>query len=226
MDILVAGGHGNVALRLLRLLAEQGHHARGLIRSPAQAADLTAVGAVPVLGDLENDETLDAYVRGADAVVFAAGAGPGSGAARKRTVDLGGAVKLADAALSTGVRRYVMVSSIGADRPDSAGDAMRPYLQAKAEADDYVRGTGLDYTIVRPGSLTDDPGTGRVKISTELGDRGPVPRDDVAAVLAAVLTTPATIGVTFELFTGDTPIPEGLATLRSDHGAPPGSDPK
>jgi uncharacterized protein YbjT (DUF2867 family) len=213
MDILVAGGHGQIALRLLRLLAGQGHTARGLIRSPAHAADLTAAGAVPVLGDLENDETLDAYVRGADAVVFAAGAGPGSGPERKRTVDLGGAVKLADAARATGTGRYVLVSSIGADRPDAAGDAMRAYLRAKAEADDYVRASGLDYTIVRPGSLTDDPGTGLVTVSAELGRRGPVPRDDVAAVLAAVLTTPATIGTTFELFTGDTPIPEALAAL-------------
>ena len=213
MDILVAGGHGQVALRLLGLLAGQGHTARGLIRSPGQAGDLTALGAVPVVGDLENDETLDAYVRGADAVVFAAGAGPGSGAARKRTVDLGGAVKLADAARATGVRRYVMVSSIGADRPDAAGESMRAYLEAKAEADDYVRAGGLDVTIVRPGSLTDDPGTGLVRVSTELGNRGPVPRDDVAAVLAAVLLTPATIGTTFELFAGDTPIPEALAAL-------------
>ncbi|GAA3346446.1 NAD(P)H-binding protein [Amorphoplanes nipponensis] len=213
MDILVAGGHGQVALRLLRLLAAHGHTARGLIRSPAQAAELRAVGAVPVIGDLEHDESLDAYVRGADAVVFAAGAGPGSGPARKRTVDLGGAVKLADAARDTGVRRYVMVSSIGADRPDAAGESMRAYLRAKAEADDYVRAAGLDHTIVRPGSLTDDPGTGLVRVSAEPGGRGPVPRDDVAAVLAAVLTTPATIGRTFELFAGDTAIPEALAAL-------------
>ncbi|MFI7546649.1 SDR family oxidoreductase [Actinoplanes sp. NPDC049599] len=213
MDILVAGGHGKIALRLLGLLAAQGHTARGLIRSPAQADDLRAVGAIPVLGDLENDETLDAYVKGADAVVFAAGAGPGSGDARKRTVDLGGAVKLADAARNTGVRRYVMISSIGADRPDAAAGSMGPYLHAKAEADDYVRASGLDYTIVRPGSLTDDPGTGRVRISVELGSRGPVPRDDVAAVLFAVLTTRAAIDATFELFTGDTPIAEALAAV-------------
>jgi uncharacterized protein YbjT (DUF2867 family) len=210
MDILVAGGHGQVALRLLKILADQGHRARGLIRKPEQAADLEAVGAVPVLGDLENDDSLAGYVRGADAVVFAAGAGPGSGAARKKTVDLGGAVKLADAAKAEGVRRYVMVSSIGADRPESAGDAMRPYLEAKAQADDYVRASGLDWTIVRPGSLTDEPGTGRVRVSRELGNRGPVPRDDVAAVLAATLTIPATIGQTFELFAGDTPISEAL----------------
>lgn len=214
MDILVAGGHGQVALRLLKLLADQGHTARGLIRKRDQAADLEAVGAVPVFGDLENDATLDAYVKGADAVVFAAGAGPGSGPARKKTVDLGGAVKLTDAARATGVRRYVMVSSIGADRAGSAGEAMRPYLEAKAQADQYLQASGLDWTIVRPGSLTDDPGTGRVRVSTELGSRGPVPRDDVAAVLAAVLTSDATAGLVFELFGGDTPIAEALAGLR------------
>jgi uncharacterized protein YbjT (DUF2867 family) len=213
MDILVVGGHGQVALRLLKLLSGQGHTARGLIRKPDQAADLAAAGAVPVLGDLENDRSLDAYVKGADAVVFAAGAGPGSGDARKRTVDLGGAVKLVDAARNTGVRRYVQISSIGADRPDRSGDSMRAYLVAKAEADAYLTASGLDWTIVRPGSLTNDPGTGRVQVSTTLGNRGPVPRDDVAAVVAASLTEDHTIGLTFELFTGDTPIPQALAEL-------------
>jgi len=210
MDILVAGGHGKVALRLLKLLAADGHTARGLIRKPEQAEDLTAVGAIPVIGDLETEPSLVPYVKGADAVVFAAGAGPGSGAARKRTVDLGGAVKLADAAMAERVNRYVMVSSIGAQDPAAGGPDMQPYLEAKAEADAYVAANGLDFTIVRPGRLTDDPGTGRVTITRELGNRGPVPRADVAAVLAACLVTPATIGLTFELFAGDTPIPDAL----------------
>jgi uncharacterized protein YbjT (DUF2867 family) len=211
MDILVVGGHGQVARRLLTLLAAEGHTARGLIRNPAHAADLQAVGAVPVIGDLEAEESLSAYVKGSDAVVFAAGAGAGSGAERKRTVDLRGAVKLADAAVEQDVRRYLMVSSIGAQDPAAGGDQMRPYLEAKAEADAYVRArAGLDWTIVRPGGLTDEPGTGLVTVSEELGRRGSVPRDDVAAVLAACLTTPATIGVTFELFAGETPIAEAL----------------
>jgi len=209
MDILVAGGHGKVALRLLTRLAAQGHTARGLIRNPDQADDLRAAGAVPVIGDMEAASSLAPWVRGADAVVFAAGAGPGSGPARKRTVDLGGAVKLADAAMAEGVTRYVMVSSIGAENPSAAG-AMQPYLEAKAEADAYVVASGLDYTIVRPGSLTDDPGSGRVTVTRTLGNRGRVSRDDVAAVLAACLQTPSTIGVTFELFAGDTPIADAL----------------
>ena len=213
MDVLVAGGHGKIALRLLRLLAAEGHRARGLIRKPEQAADLEALGAEAVLGDLEADASLAGYVEGADVVVFAAGAGPGSGPERKRTVDLGGAVKLADAALAVGVRRYVMISSIGADRPDARSGGMRPYLEAKAEADQYVMASGLEYTIVRPGSLTDDPGTGRVRLPTELGGRGEVPRDDVAAVIAKVLDAPNTIGVTFEVFSGDLQVDEAVRSL-------------
>src|SRR5215207_10644153 len=213
MDVLVAGGHGKIALRLLRLLAADGHRARGLIRKPEQAADLAAVGAVAILGDLEADASLVEYLQGADVVVFAAGAGPGSGPERKRTVDLGGAVKLADAALAVGVRRYVMISSIGADRPQVASGAMRPYLEAKAEADEYLMASGLEYTIVRPGSLTDGPGTGRVHLSRELGARGEVPRDDVAAVIAEVLDAPNTIGVTFEVFSGDHLVVEAVRSL-------------
>jgi uncharacterized protein YbjT (DUF2867 family) len=130
-------------------------------------------------------------------------------------VDLGAAVKCIEAADAAGVRRFVIVSSIGAHDPGSAGDAMRPYLEAKAEADARVAASGLDWTIVRPGSLKDDPGTGRVDVSTQMGRRGPVPRDDVAHVLAATLTTPATIGLTFELFAGDTPVQDALEALES-----------
>ena len=213
MDVLVAGGHGKIALRLLRLLAANGHRARGLIRNPGQAADLEALGAVAVLGDLEADASLAEYAQGADVLVFAAGAGPGSGPERKRTVDLGGAVKLVDAALAVGVHRYLMISSIGADRPHAASGSMRPYLEAKAEADHYLMASGLDYTIVRPGSLTDDPGTGRVRVSTELGGRGDIPRDDVAAVIAAVLEAPNTIGVTFEVFSGNLLVAEAVQSL-------------
>jgi uncharacterized protein YbjT (DUF2867 family) len=213
MDVLVAGGHGKIALRLLRLLASEGHRARGLIRNPGQAADLEAVGAVAVLGDLEADASLAEDVHGADVVVFAAGAGPGSGPERKRTVDRGGAVKLVDAALAVGVRRYVMISSIGADRPQVASGGMRPYLEAKAEADRYLLASGLEYTIVRPGSLTDDPGTGRVRVSTDLGGRGEIRRDDVAAVIAQVLDAHNTIGVTFEVFSGDLLVAEAVRSL-------------
>jgi uncharacterized protein YbjT (DUF2867 family) len=203
MDVVIAGGHGKVALRLARLLAGRGDRVRGLVRRAEHEADLRAAGAEPVLFDLEGDEDLAPLLAGADAVVFAAGAGPGSGPERKRTVDFGAAVKLADAAARAGVRRYVMVSSIGAHDPASGGETMGPYLQAKADADAAVAATELDVTIVRPGSLTDDAGTGRVTVTTTLGGRGPIPRDDVAAVLLAVLDDPESAGLTFEAFAGE-----------------------
>src|SRR5919202_1547708 len=212
MDVLVVGGHGQIALKLLARLAGQGHRARGLIRKEEHAADLEARGAVPVLGDLERDTDLAAAVKGADAVVFAAGAGPGSGPERKRTVDLGGAVKLIDAARATGVRRYVIVSSVGADDPSSGSEAMRPYLEAKAEADAAVVSSGLDWTIVRPGVLTNEPGTSRVSVGERL-ERAEVTRDDVAAVLVGVLDEPRTVGRTFVVVNGDTPIPDALRQL-------------
>jgi uncharacterized protein YbjT (DUF2867 family) len=214
MDVLIAGGHGQIARRLIRVLAGDGHTARGLIRNPDHAADIEADGGVPVLCDLEREDVTP-HVRGADAIVFAAGAGPGSGPERKRTVDLGAAVKCVEAAEAVGVARFVIVSSIGAQDPDGAGEAMRPYLRAKADADARVEASSLDWTIVRPGSLQNGQGTGRVDLSTTLGRRGPVPRDDVALVLAEALQAPNTIGLTFEVFAGDTPVREALRNLPS-----------
>jgi uncharacterized protein YbjT (DUF2867 family) len=213
MDVLVAGGHGQIAQRLLRLLAAGGHTGRGLIRNPDHAADLERLGATPVLCDLEHDDPRP-HVGAADAIVFAAGAGPGSGPARKRTVDLGAAVKLIDAASELGVSRYLMVSSIGAHDPTGGPEAMRPYFEAKAGADEALQASGLEWTIVRPGSLTDEPGSGRVDISERFGRRGPVPRDDVALVLFECLDMPNTIGKTFELFAGEVPVRDALSALQ------------
>jgi uncharacterized protein YbjT (DUF2867 family) len=211
MDILVAGGHGQIGQRLLRLLAEGGHRARGLIRNPDHVADLERLGATAILCDLEHDDPRP-HLGGADAIVFAAGAGPGSGPERKRTVDLGAAVKLMEAASALGVARYVIVSSMGTDDVEHSGP-MRPYLEAKAEADEALRTSGLDWTIVRPGHLTDEPGTGRVDARTALGRRGDVPRDDVALVLLEVLQAPNTIRTQFELLAGDTPVREAVRAL-------------
>jgi uncharacterized protein YbjT (DUF2867 family) len=208
--VAIAGGHGKIALILGRLLAERGDTARGLIRNPDQADDLRAVGIEPVIADLESESDIASAIRGADAVVFAAGAGPGSGDARKRTVDFGGAVKLVEAAKAEGVSRYLIVSSMGADKaPEDGSEGFGAYLQAKFEADEAVRASGLDYTIVRPGGLTDDPGTGLVTIA-EHTDRGEIPRADVAAVFVACLDTPSTIGQSFDLISGTTPIPDAL----------------
>jgi nucleoside-diphosphate-sugar epimerase len=213
MEVAIAGGHGKIGLLLGRLLAESEDAPRGLIRDPAQEDDLHAAGIEPVVCDLEGGDDVAAAIKGADAVVFAAGAGPGSGAERKWTVDYGGAVKLIEAARAEGVRRYVIVSSMGAgDPPAEGGGVFGEYLRAKAKADQDLAASGLDYTIVRPGSLTDDPPTGLVTIGERL-DRGEVPRADVAAVLAAVLHHDNTIGETFELVSGETPIAEAVASL-------------
>ncbi|HEX6584434.1 MAG TPA: SDR family oxidoreductase [Thermoleophilaceae bacterium] len=212
MDVVVAGGHGKIGLRLLRLLAERGHRARGLIRNPDHARDLEEVGAEAVVCDIEALDDISECCEGADVVVFAAGAGPGSGPERKRTVDYAGAVKLIEAAKKNGIDRYVIVSAISVDRPEEWSDQMRPYYEAKRDADQAALESGLSYTIVRPGGLTDDPGTGLVKVATDLG-RGEIPREDVAATLLAVLETPGTIGKSFELVSGDTPIEEAVRAL-------------
>jgi uncharacterized protein YbjT (DUF2867 family) len=212
MDVVVAGGHGKIGLRLLRLLAERGHRARGLIRNPDHAPDLQEVGAEPVLCDIEQLDDISHCCEGADAVVFAAGAGPGSGVERKRTVDYGGAVTLIEAAKKNGIDRYVIVSAISVDRPEDWSDQMRPYYEAKRDADERVLESGLSYPIVRPGGLTDDPGTGLVKIGTDV-ERGEVPREDVAATMLAVLEAPSTVGKTFELVSGETPIDEAMRAL-------------
>jgi nucleoside-diphosphate-sugar epimerase len=189
MDVLVAGGHGQIARRLLRLLAQRGHTARGLIRNPDHVADLESDGAHPILCDLEHDDVRQ-FIGGADAIVFAAGAGPGSGAERKLSMDRDGAVKLLDATAERATP-YVIVSSVGAENPppDEDDDVFSVYLRAKAGADAAVQASDRDWTIVRPGRLTDDPGSGRVRIDT-MPFRGDVPREDVAEVLAAVLHQP------------------------------------
>ena len=182
MDVLVAGGHGQIARRLLRLLAREGHTPRGLIRNPDHVADLESDGAHPVLCDLEHDDVRP-HVGGADAIVFAAGAGPGCGAARKQTLDLGGALKCIEAARELGVDRFLIVSSMNTELADTPGP-MQPYFAAKRDADRAVEASGLAWTIVRPGALTNDPGTGRVDLAP--AGFGDVPRDDVAAVLYRV----------------------------------------
>jgi uncharacterized protein YbjT (DUF2867 family) len=214
VDIVIAGGHGTVARHLGRLLAERGDRVRGLIRKPEQRGDLEQLGVDPVLLDLE-EASVDGYrdaIAGADAAVFAAGAGPGSGAARKETVDHGAAVKLAEAARAAGVGRYVMVSAMGTDDPPDGDDVFAVYLRAKARADRELMASDLDWTVVRPGRLTDDEGTGRVELARHV-DRGEVPREDVAAVLVAVLDDDRTSGHVFELVGGDTPVHDAIGGL-------------
>jgi nucleoside-diphosphate-sugar epimerase len=215
MIVAIAGGHGQIALRLAQRLRDGGDEARSLIRNPDHAGDVEAAGGTPVVCDLESagDDDVAQAIAGADAVVFAAGAGPGSGPERKWTMDYGGAVKLIAAARANGIDRYVIVSAIRAD-PDAPGDdTFAVYLRAKGKADADLAASGLAYTIVRPGGLTDDPGTGRVS-AAERVERGDISRDDVAAVLDATLHDPALAGVAFDVVGGDTPVDEALAALR------------
>jgi uncharacterized protein YbjT (DUF2867 family) len=195
-------------------MSERGDEVVALIRNPDHADEVKQAGAEPALVDLEqaSEDEVATAIGGSDAVVFAAGAGPGSGSARKETMDYGGAVKLIAAAKQTGVGRYVIVSSMGANPTATGNDTFSVYLRAKGRADEAVRASGLDATVVRPGGLTNDAGTGRVRLGESL-PRGQVTRDDVAAVLVAVLDSPSTIGRTADLIGGETPIAEAVAAL-------------
>lgn len=217
MRVVIAGGHGKIALLLERRLAERGDEAVGLVRNPAHVADVEATGARAVVCDLESAtvDELRQHLVGADAVVFAAGAGPGSGEARKDTVDRAAAVLVADAAIAAGVRRHLQISSINADAapPPGEGDVFGAYLRAKKAAEDDLRARKLDWTILRPGRLTDDPPTGTVRLGPKV-ESGAVTRADVAAVVVALLDEPASVGQVLELVGGDTPISEAIRGRR------------
>lgn len=214
MRIVIAGGHGQIARQLGRLLAAAGHQPVGMIRKPEQVGDLEEDGIEPAMIDLESTDVAEMteIVRGADAVVFAAGGGGDGSAARKETVDKGAAIMLADAAEAAGVRRYLMLSSMGTASADpDSEDVFQVYLRAKLAADDDVRGRDLDWTVVRPGRLTDDGPTGRVTLG-EL-EPGSVTRGDVAHVLAGAMDSDHTIGRTFDVIGGEVPVMEALRGL-------------
>ncbi|GAA4827313.1 SDR family oxidoreductase [Actinomycetospora corticicola] len=218
MRVVIAGGHGKIALLLAEQLTERGDTPVALIRNPDHADDVRAVGAEPVQVDLEatTPDDLATHLAGADAVVFAAGAGPNSGAERKRSVDRDAALLLADAAAVAGVRRYLLVSSMGAENPPSEADddsVWGSYLRAKAEAEQGVRGRDLDATILRPGVLTDEPATGRVRLAEQPVGHEEVTRADVATTLIALLDAPATIGRTLELINGTEPLGTAIDDL-------------
>ncbi len=218
MHVVIAGGHGKIGLRLAALLAGRGYTALGLVRNPDHVADLETAGATGAVVDLESAgvDEVATVLKGADAVVFAAGAGPGSGVERKDTVDRAAAVLLADAARQAGVQRYLLVSSTGVDDPPAPGtdEVWAAYLRAKKAAEDAVRATDLQWTVLRPGRLTDDPGTGKIRIAPPPVERGDVTRDDTAAVLAALLETPGTAGQVLELREGDTDLFEAVKAVR------------
>ncbi len=216
MRVVIAGGHGQIALRLTKLLAGDGHEVVGMVRNPDHEDDITAAGGQAAVMDLEQADVaaVAGVLAGADVAIFAAGAGPGSGAARKDTVDRGAAALFADASEQAGVRRHIQVGSINADRAESLTDdeVFTVYLKAKWAAEEDLRRRDLDWTILRPGGLTNDPGTGLVRLADKIGN-GKITRDDVALVLAGLCTTPASIGRTLELVAGQTPVTEALKNL-------------
>ncbi len=207
MHVLVAGAHGQVGQHVTSILAESDHDVRGMIRSEDQVEDIESLGAEPVVADLT--EAVDHAVEGCDAIVFAAG----SGGDAVWDVDRDGAITLMEATEDQDAERFVMLSSIGADTPEEAPEALRDYLNAKAEADERLRESDLTYTIVRPGELTNEDGTGRIRTSAELERTdGDVPREDVAQTLVTALTMESTEGRTFEMLSGDEPIEAALET--------------
>jgi nucleoside-diphosphate-sugar epimerase len=211
MSVAIAGGHGKIALRLTTLLSDRGETVVSLIRNPDHSGEVRARGGEPVVCDLEraSDQEIATAIAGAGAVVFAAGAGAGSGAERKLTMDRDGAIKLLHAARAAEVRRYLIVSAVGAESPPEGDDVFSVYLRAKAEADNAVKASERDWTIVRPGALTDDPGTALVRISSD-PFRGEIPRDDVASVLDALLRDDRAARRVLYVNGGDQPIPNAL----------------
>lgn len=211
--IAIVGGHGKVALQLIPQLVEAGHTPVALVRKEEYRSELEGLGAEVGILDIENQDA-DAFAaafEGADAVVFSAGGGGDGNVERKKTVDLGGSTKSIAGAQQAGVKRFVQVSAIGVDQPlsDDVGDSWKAYVEAKRDADEALRDSDLDWTIVRPGGLTDDPGTGLVVLGQEVA-RGDIPRADVAAVIVAVLEDPSTIGRQWEVVGGDRSIKDAI----------------
>lgn len=212
--IAIVGGHGQIAVLLIGVLVERGHHPVALVRTEDYRAELVALGAEFAMLDIENADTA-AFARAfedCDAIVFAAGGGPDGNVERKRTVDLDGSVKSADAALAVGIRRFIQISAIGVDEPLAAdvGEVWRAYVEAKRDADAHLRETDLDWTVIRPGSLSDDPGTGLITLAEKV-ERGEIPRADVAAVIAHCIDDDASIGRQWELVRGETRLAEAIA---------------
>jgi uncharacterized protein YbjT (DUF2867 family) len=213
MRIAIVGGHGQVARHLHPILVRAGHVPVALVRKEAYRSELEGLGAEVQLLDIEREDS-DAFAAvflGCDAVVFSAGGGPDGNAERKRTVDLDGSLKSIAGAKTADISRFVQVSAINVDNPLPAdtGEVWRAYVEAKRDADAALRDSGLDWTIIRPGRLTDDPATGAVSLGSDVS-RGPVPRADVAAVLAEVLDVGGSIRRQWNVIAGDTPVAEAV----------------
>ena len=212
MHVFIAGANGQIGQHLLREIADSDHEARALVRDLEQGPELQKLGATEtVLGDLEND--CSEAMRGCDAVIFTAGSGPHTGPDKTIDVDQDGAIRLIDTARAMGIKRFIIVSSMRAEEPEQGPEKIRHYLRAKHNADEHLKSSGLNYTIVRPGQLTNDEGSGKVSVSARLEDFGKIPRQDVARVLLAVLDADTTTNRVFDVVSGNTPVAEALAQL-------------
>lgn len=212
MHVLIVGSHGQIGQSMVKQMAATDHRSRAMVRDADQEAQMEKLGATEtVVADLEGD--VSHAVEGCDAVVFVAGSGGGTGPEKTDAIDRDGAIGIVEAAKKAGVKRFVMLSSMGADAPADGPDDLQHYLKAKQAADRHLIGSGLDYTIVRPGALNDDSGTQRIEAAKDLKRSGEIPRDDVATVLIEVLAAPNTIGTHFEVLSGGSTVQQALAAL-------------
>src|SRR5690554_4627835 len=212
MHVFIAGANGQIGQHLLQEMANSDHEARALVRHPDQGPELQKLGATDtVLGDLEHD--CSEAMRGCDAVIFTAGSGPHTGPDKTIDVDQDGAIRLVDTAKAMGIKRFIMVSSMRAEEPEKGPEKLQHYLRAKRNADEHLKNSGLNYTIVRPGRLTNDDGTGKVAVSERLASFAEIPRQDVARVLLAVLDSDNTDNRVFDVVSGDTPVVDAVAKL-------------
>ncbi|WP_270179989.1 SDR family oxidoreductase [Alkalihalobacillus sp. CinArs1] len=212
MKVLVIGANGQVGTHVIKSLAEKGYDPVGMVRDTDQVKAIEDAGGKTVLGDLEKDFSHAMY--GCEAVIFAAGSGPHTGADKTILIDQEGAIKSIDEASRQGIKRFVLLSSVGADYPEQGPDNMKPYLYAKKRADEYLKATNLTYTILRPGRLSNDPATGQIRAAKTLEDKsGQIPREDVASVLAEIVENENTFNRTFEILDGDLTISDALGQL-------------
>lgn len=211
MHVFIAGATGQVGRIAVEKAIAAGHSVTGMIRREEDREDLEAIGAKTYKADVTESESLDRAIAGHDAVVFAVG----SQGEAVEAVDRDGAINLCDATKRAGIGRFVVLSSIGAGHPDDA-DKLEDYLQAKHEADEYVMSSGLDWTILRPGTLTDEREKGQIRTQSQFGkgeDGLEITRADVAGVIVRSLEEPRTIGAAFEFVEGGTEIQEALAQV-------------
>ena len=211
MNVLVAGAHGKTGMQIVSLLLENDHHVTAMIKDASQSDSLQKLGAKPLLADLETN--IDFATEGIDAVIFAAGSGPDTGADKTIAVDQDGAIKLIDACEKNAVERFVMLSAMGVDDPENGPDALQHYLKAKKAADDRLKKSNLNYTIIRPGRLTNDDESGTIEADESLQEHGEISRADVAMTIIQALDNPNAYRKTIDIIKGDVKIPEALNNL-------------